>query len=1596
VKVPATAVRSTIAVVGGVVDRYRLEARLGSGGGGEVYRARDEATGDVVALKLVPFERAGEGALHAEFEVASSLRHPNIVRVREYGFSDEGKSYFTMDVVDGVSIVDHQIDLDLATLYRLASQLCSSLSYLHGRGLLHGDLKPSNVLVAGCGTGARIQLLDFGLARHRKSAEGGAGGTMGYMAPETMMSGRADVRSELYSMGAVLYHVVTQSPPMGPSAEDFERVLLGGGLPPVRERAPGLDPEWARLIDRLVAKEPGARPVSAVEAQEMLDAWAEASGTERVGPPVADADRPAPPIGGSLVGRRVELEAASDVVAGARRGQGALLYLHGEAGIGKTRLLEEVRGRAQLGHVRVLWATCGGAAARPFSVAGQLVRLVEPSLPGAIVRRYDEAITVLCASGAPTGEAAPADARLRILSAAANLLLDVAAHEPLAVIVDDVHAADRDAVDFLRALAVRVSSARVALFCAGRDDALPGGLGGDLEGEPFVRTTRLERLDEGAVRELVEAALGEVEAERTGATPDLAEAVHRASDGNPLLAEEALRSWVDIGGLVRARGTWILRPDIVRSAARPSPSVQEAIAARLGRLERVPRRLLVAESVLGDSFEATLLAEVANVRLERVEAALGGFVAQHLLRAEGARRYRFVQGLVREVVYDRTPPDGRRRVHIRALELLLARRERGEPVELDELARHALGAGDTTRGPALCLEAAREAERACALERAVEWYRALLSLGGVAGETLGVHEKIADLALAAGKADLARSSLEQALALAPAEARLRLRRKRAEAQLLGGDPRRARQECEEALLQEAGAPAPDRLQMELVRCRCLYRTGELDEALALVDLALSSATGLNRPDLWVAAQKLRGNVLALRGDIAAAITAVRVAGRAAKENGDDLTSARALGDLSMCYGMRGQYVRALAAARSERRTYQRMGAVTDLARAENAVGLAALVLGRWAEAERAFHAYALAAETFGRRWARTAVLTNQSILARERGELSRAVLLAERSVSFGERWGLQWPMANALQQLGIARLRQRDLAGACSALEQARAVAASVDAGGLSLAIDGCLAEVALEKGDLDGARRLAEVSLRTAGDTGAARERPGLRLLLARTARQQGRLGEARALVDEALEELARAQAPLDYARAELERAHILRASGEVGLATDLADAARKIFDQLGAAHDLGQVDRLLGELRDDPDTLRRSLRSLEALVEASRSLAGVLDLPVVLDRVADQLLAVTGGERAFLLLVEPSGQHEVRAFRNIGPDAIEDPAFRGSRGIVDEVARTGRTVCVTDVADDVRFRSRRSVRELGLRSMICVPLQMGGRVIGVAYVDSARADGQLFRSDVATVEALAAQAAIAIETARLYQDLKGKNELIGILAHELRTPLTAILGFTELLERVQSLAPDRRERYLGAVKEHGERMNRLIQQVLDLSRLGSDTVQWAFRAIEPAALVVPTVLGLEPVAAARGVQLATEVAEGLPAIAADRDRLVQVLSNLVANAVSFSEAGAAVTVTVRSAELPGGRPAVEIRVRDEGPGIPSSEVPTLFEPFVRGSGAVERPGAGLGLHICQTIVRRHGGRIWVETRRGGGSTFVFQIPAVEAPPAPPRAAAG
>ena len=281
--------------------------------------------------------------------------------------------------------------------------------------------------------------------------------------------------------------------------------------------------------------------------------------------------------------------------------------------------------------------------------------------------------------------------------------------------------------------------------------------------------------------------------------------------------------------------------------------------------------------------------------------------------------------------------------------------------------------------------------------------------------------------------------------------------------------------------------------------------------------------------------------------------------------------------------------------------------------------------------------------------------------------------------------------------------------------------------------------------------------------------------------------------------------------------------------------------------------------------------------------------------------------------------------------------------------------------------------------RSMLIVPLVSRGETLGV--VTAAAPEGQAFtREDATLASELARHGSLAIDNARLYlesqQALRAREEVLAIVSHDLRNPLNAIVLATSLLRTSEKIPPDDREQ-LDIIHLSAERMRRLIEDLLDVTRLEGgkrlpiepETVQ-----IEP--LLRETCELFKPQAAATGITLRYQVGRDLPPVRADHHRVLQVLSNLVGNAMKFTPTGG--TITLRAEARDGD---VVLTVADTGPGIPKEHLGDIFNPYWQAKRA-ERMGAGLGLPIARGIVEAHGGRIWVESEPGKGTKFYFTLP--------------
>lgn len=293
--------------------------------------------------------------------------------------------------------------------------------------------------------------------------------------------------------------------------------------------------------------------------------------------------------------------------------------------------------------------------------------------------------------------------------------------------------------------------------------------------------------------------------------------------------------------------------------------------------------------------------------------------------------------------------------------------------------------------------------------------------------------------------------------------------------------------------------------------------------------------------------------------------------------------------------------------------------------------------------------------------------------------------------------------------------------------------------------------------------------------------------------------------------------------------------------------------------------------------------------------------------------------------------------------------------------------------------------LRRMEPRSLMGVPLMSGERLLGALVFISTRSGRSYGPSDVEFAQGLARLAGLAMENARLYQSAqratKVRDEVLGIVAHDLRSPLNSISLWTQVVERqLQKMGTEdlqsRSQEALGSIFSACRRMSRLIQDLLDVARLEAGRLALNVSPQTPASILREAIDSAGPEAV--GYQLHMEAPEVAPAVLADRDRILQVFSNLLGNALKFTPVGGEIRVGAR---VEGEQ--VLFYVGDTGPGIPPESLAHIFDRFWQAN-RTDRRGAGLGLSIAKGIVEAHGGRLQVESEPGRGSTFSFTVPQV------------
>lgn len=681
---------------------------------GEVLRALDRMTGRQVAIKrlkpqtnLTPSDSNSRMlALAHEFKILAGLRHPNIISVLDYGFETPQQPYVVMDYLEGAtdflayvgSLSEHGRLLPII-------QLLQALTYLHRRGVVHRDLKPSNVVVMPDGV---VKVLDFGLAGESDSPDAG-GGTLLYMAPEVLMGGPTSPASDLYAVGVLLYETLTGQHPFriqGSTGEFVERVLQHlpnlEPVPPVLNRTTLEMPMVAPDTNEPTIRIPRPAPPSETDPTQ----WGMASATAESAPITPDPPKTlrelvgrlltknpteryhdaahvltdlcitadiAPPVesiairesflqAAKFVGREQELATLDAALRQVQLGQGAAWLVGGESGVGKSRLLDEVRIRALVAGMPVLRGQAVREVGQPLALWQNIIRHLAfmvslTDYEAGLLQLIVPEVSQWHAGATPI---APLDSPIaqhsleRLLGVLQALL--ARAPQPLVLILEDIHwGADGVA-------AVTASNTRHLILASYRHDEAP-----DLPSLlPACRVMPLARLGAESVALVSEAMLGPV-------WPELVERLAEESEGNAFFLVEMVRSLAEeAGGLAHVVGQTLPMRLL-------TGGIQTVLERRLARIPTTARPLLELAALAGRRLDLDLLGRLAAVDLDQ------WLIACSSVLEVDDQHWRFAHDKLREAISDRISPDAKPRAHQR---IALALEGRGNEADSVLLAYH--------------------------------------------------------------------------------------------------------------------------------------------------------------------------------------------------------------------------------------------------------------------------------------------------------------------------------------------------------------------------------------------------------------------------------------------------------------------------------------------------------------------------------------------------------------------------------------------------------------------------------------------------------------------------------------------------------------------------------------------------------------------------------------------------------------------------------------------------------------------------------------------------------------------------------------------
>lgn len=753
--------------------RYLLQDQLGAGNMGTVHRAYDRLTGQMVALKQIkqPTEQLSFGSrssqgdlqmtLAQEFKIMASLRHPNIISVLDYGFHARSDSagrmpYITMELLEGAdSFLDVAERVPFDQQIELLLQMLQALVYLHRRAVLHRDLKPKNVLVVN----NVVKVLDFGLSILSESAkEGEVAGTPSYMAPELWTGRPATRQSDLYAVGMMAFRLFAGQHP-------FDTSNLQKLFRQVQTLSPDLSlmqvPESVKaVIGRLLAKDPADRYD---DASDVIVALRQASGRDLAfeTPAMRESFLQA----ATFVGRERELVLLSQVLGDALAGQGSAWLIGGESGVGKSRLMDEIRTRALVQGALVLRGQAANVATPPYFLWNNAVRWLTlladvDERQASILKTLVPDIDKLLGMTVPDArDVAPQAAQTRLLRAIEALVQSAASgsanRQPIVLMLEDLHWADGESLTVLARIAHVASGLPLLVIGTFRDDESP-----DLPIMlPGMRLIKLDRLTPEQTAQLTEAMLGVA-----GRSPELLELLEKETEGNTFFLVESVRALAEESGQLDRVGAAPLPMKVLTGG------IQGIIHRRLNRVPREARVFLRLAAISGRYPDLSVVSEVLRQYDDpgRIESWLTDCADAAVLEVHDGE-WRFSHNKLRDAVLTEIPAEQSRELHRQVAEAMESVYQYSAKSTAEALAYLWHMAGDPVREEHFAALAGEQSVRDGAYRAAQRFLERALELQQVVDvkqhKQATIRQQLGDAYFEIGQVEQARDMFQQSLDL---------------------------------------------------------------------------------------------------------------------------------------------------------------------------------------------------------------------------------------------------------------------------------------------------------------------------------------------------------------------------------------------------------------------------------------------------------------------------------------------------------------------------------------------------------------------------------------------------------------------------------------------------------------------------------------------------------------------------------------------------------------------------------------------------------------------------------------------------------------